>query len=130
MPSALTPGIKTDIRYGTYDCIKSITKTGMLFGSLDVLTGFDYAKKSVPTASGTDGRNYWYANDLTRKYDNPYVTNACEASFWINGVCVYSIQPCNMGLVRNVGSGDSTKTASASLFIVPNPGRYSFMFFV
>ena len=128
MPTTLTQGVLAKIRSGSYDLIETISKTGMLFGTLDVLTGYDYAKKNVPTASGNDGRNYLYCQDGGRKYNNPYVTNCCETSFWINGICVYSLTPVTQGIIRNVaGEGPS---ASASLYFVPRPGRCNFMFFV
>ena len=131
MPSSLTPGVMATLRSGSYDLVKNVTKTGMLFGTLDVLTGYDYAKKAVPTASGTDGRNYYYSNDGSRKFNNPYVTNCCEVSFWINGICVYSLVPVSSGVIRNIATGsDRNNGAAASLYFVPKPGRYNFMFFV
>ena len=127
MPSTLTEGQIATIRSGSYDLIKTVTKTGMLFGTLDVLTGYDYAKASVPTASGTDGRNYFYVCNFNRKYNNPNVTNSCESSFWINDVCVYSFVPIKCEYIRTM---QRDGFAAASLYFVPKPGRYNFMFFV
>ena len=127
MPSSLTEGVLANIRYGSYDLVKSISKTGMLFGTLDVLTGYDYALREIPTASGTDGRNYYYAYNWNIKRDNPNVTNRCETSFYINGICVYSLVPVVCAYIRMMANGGS---GAASLYFVPKAGRYNFMFFV
>ena len=122
--SSITVGNTTNLRYERFLCVESLSKTGMLFGNIEVLTGYDYVKKQVPTSSGTDGRNYFYANDSDRKSNNPYCINNSEFSFFINDVCVYSVVPVNVGVVR------SSTTTSANLYFIPKPGKYTSMFFV
>lgn len=118
---ALTQGVEYKLRSGSWTLINSCDKSGMLVGKWDVIDGWSYAS-SQSSSVGTDGRNFAYKQSTAT--NNPIASNSSECSLWVNGVCLFSSCPIQLG---NYKLKDVTKNSS---YIMPQAGVETPMIFV
>ena len=121
---SLTEGVIYNFRNKSCDFIMSCTKSGMLIGKVDIMTGYDIAKRMVPTSSGTDKRNYFYFENRNPGRDNPAFTNESYLTFYIGDNAMSSCLPVAMGTER-YASDDGV-----SLRIMPTSMVFNPVFFV
>ena len=117
----LKEGVQYNLRNQTLSFIDRCDKSGMLLGKVDVITGYDMAKLMVPSASGTDGRNFTYFS--VEGNNNPAVTSGSALTFINDGKDVSKCVPISLGVNRNTGIG-------MSLWIMPATQTYNPVFFV
>ena len=101
-PSQIVRGQQYNFRNQTWTLINKCTKGGLLVGSFTIQSGFDCAKEDGgSSASGTDGRNYFYILEPHEwVHNNIKCSNATEISLWVNGECRFYSIPINVGSFR------------------------------
>ena len=124
---SLTPGVEYKLRNQNFSLINNCDKSGMMVGKVDIITGYDMAKKMVPSSSGTDGRNFTYfiAGVST---DNPSITSTSALTFINDGKDVSRCIPVSLGQNRPIGN--TSQGRSSSLWIMPATQIYNPVFFV
>ena len=123
----LNYGVEYLLRNQNFDFITHSSKSGMMIGKVDVITGYDMAKKMVPTSSGTDKRNFAYFESSTTT-NNPVFSVGSSLTFYNNGNEVSRCVPVSMGQEK-YGAQASTMNYS-SLRIMPASQTFNPVFFV
>ena len=125
---SLTEGVEYTVRNQSFTFINNCDKSGMMVGKVDVITGYDMAKRMVPSASGTDGRNFTYyiANEGR---NNPAITSGCALTFINDGNNVSKCIPVSLGQNRPIGNSVS-QSYKSSLWVMPATQTYNPVFFV
>ena len=126
--STLTPGVEYKLRNQNFSFINNCDKSGMMVGKVDVITGYDMAKKMVPSSSGTDGRNFTYLIAGVAN-DNPAITSTSALTFINDGKDVSRCIPVSLGQNRPIGNAID-QARESSLWIMPATQIYNPVFFV
>lgn len=121
----LTEGVEYKIRNQSFTFINNCDKSGMMIGKVDVVTGYDMAKRMVPTSSGTDGRNFSFFVSANGK-QNPAVTSGSSLTFINGGLNVSKCVPVSLGINRM----SAPECANASLWLMPATQTFNPVFFV